>query len=258
MPRERVVPSSAPAHCAGGPHVDGLRPDGNRQATSLSARLVIENRDVLERACGARFVSDIASGTLGASRFRSYLSIERHFVVESARLLAAAALRSPDEGALVEHVYAAHHLLHDQLQYFSEADQRVGAFGPLSEAALDTAAALTVLAREAVASGEYWPPIVLSYATEHMYLTWCEATLSTVDPTTEVGRWVTMHTTTAFRDRVGYLASEVDRATPHDCANQANRLYRDVIEAEIRFHEAPYVEESTSGRTHKDHEEGLT
>lgn len=198
-------------------------------------------------------MSDIGSGTLGVSTFRTYLAIERHFVVESARLLASAALRAPDEETLIQHVYAAHHLVNDQLRYFSETLQRVGDSGPVSERALDTAGALAGLAREAVASGDYWPPIVLSYATEHMYLTWCEATLPAVDPTTEVGRWVAMHTTAAFRDRVGYLAGEVDRATPDDAADQANRLYRDVIKAEIRFHEAPYVDQSTSDRT-KDHE----
>lgn len=248
------MPSSARARCGGRPH-HALRPDGNRQATSLSARLVAENRDLLERACSARLVAEISAGTLDSSRFRSYLCIERHFVVESARLLAAAALRSPDEETLVQHVYAAHHLVHDQLRYFSEAVQRVGALGPVSGAALDMAGALAGLAREAVASGDYWRPIVLSYATEHMYLTWCVATLPAVDSTTEVGRWVAMHTTTAFRNRVGYLASEVDRGTPHDSADQANRLYRDVIMAEIRFHEAPYVEQGTVGHTHEDHED---
>ncbi|WP_162529380.1 hypothetical protein [Segeticoccus rhizosphaerae] len=198
---------------------------------------------------------DIASGTLELSTFRAYLAIERRFVVESARLLAAAALRSPDEETLIQHVYAAHHLVHDQLRYFAETLQRVGDSGPVSTAALATAGGLARLAREVVASGDYWHPIVLSYATEHLYLTWCDATLPAVDPGTEVGRWVAMHTTSSFRGRVKYLASEVDRATPDGAAGQANRLYREVIEAEIRFHEAPYADSGPDGHTDKDHED---
>ncbi len=226
---------------------------------SLSARLVDENRDVLERACTARFMSEIRSGTLTASTFRTYLAIERHFVVESARLLAAAALRSPNEETLIQHVYAAHHLVQDQLRYFSETLRRVGDPGPVPAAGLDMAGALVGLAREVIASGDYWRPIVLSYATEHMYLTWCEATLPAVDPTTEIGRWVAMHTTAAFRNRVSYLADEVDRATPDGVADQANRLYRHVMAAEIRFHEAPYVDQGRAGRTKNEHhEDGLT
>jgi thiaminase/transcriptional activator TenA len=217
--------------------------------------MVDDNHDLLARACTGRFMNDIASGTLELSTFRAYLAIERHFVVESARVLAATALRSPDEESLIQHVYAAHHLVHDQLRYFAETLQRVGDADPVSRAALATADGLARLAREVVASGDYWRPVVLSYATEHLYLTWCDATLPAVDPTTEVGRWVAMHTTSSFRDRVKYLAGEVDRATPDDAASQANRLYRQVIEAEIRFHEAPYADTGPQCRTDEDHED---
>lgn len=247
--------SSDSVLCTDAARNDGSSIDETTHPTSLSARLVDDNRDLLEKACTARFMNEINSGTLSGSTFRTYLAIERHFVVESARLLAAAALRSPSEESLIEHVYAAHHLLHDQLRYFSETLRSVGDASPASQAALDMAGALAALARESIAADDYWRPIVLSYATEHMYLKWCEAALAAVDSTTEVGRWVTMHTTAAFRGRVEYLASEVDRATPNAVADQANRLYRDAIEAEIRFHDAPYVDQSTSHNTNK-HSEG--
>lgn len=200
-------------------------------------------------------MSEIRSGTLAVSTFRTYLAIERRFVVESARLLAAAALNSPDEEALIQHLYAAHHLVHDQLQYFAQTLDRVGDPGPMSDAALHHARALAGLACEVVASGDYWRLVLLSWATEHMYLTWCEATFPAADPTTEVGRWVAMHATAAFRDRVRYLAGEVNRATSDVAADKANRLYRDVLEAEIRFHEAPYVDQRTSDRAPEHHKD---
>lgn len=227
-------------------HNGAVAGDGNDQSTPLSVRLVTDNRDLLERACTARFMAEVRSRALSLPVFRTYLAIERRFVVESARLLAAAALWSPDEPTLIQHVYAANHLVHDQLQYFSETLQRMGDSRPVSEAATDKAGELARLAREVVASGEYWRLVVLSYATENMYLKWCEATLPAVEPTTEIGRWVAMHTTTEFRARVGYLAGELDRSTPDGAVAEANQLYRDVIEAEIGFHEAPYADESTS------------
>lgn len=235
------MPSVNLSRFEGGPPDDRAGSHWNRRSVSVSVRLVDENGDVLQRACTAQFMSDVGSGKLGASTFRTYLAIERHFVVESARLLSAAALRSPNEETLIRHVYAAHGLVHGQLQYFSEAFRRLGDPGPIPAAGLNTAGVLAGLAREVVASGDYWRLMVFSYATEHMYLTWCEATLPAVDLTTEIGRWVAMHTTTAFRERVGYLAREVDRATPDDVVDKANHLYRDVIEAEIRFHQAPYA-----------------
>ena len=209
---------------------------------SLSARLVEDHRELLDRACTARFMTEVRDGTLATSTFRSYLAIERHFVVESARMLAAAALRSQDETALVGHLDAAHDLVHGQLDYFSETLARVGDPGPLSGPALERAGGLAELARRVVASGDYWRLIVLSFTTEHLYLTWCRATLPHVDPGTEAGRWVAMHTTTAFADRVHHLAGEVDRATPPDRADEAGQLYRAVLEAELTFHEAPYLE----------------
>ena len=236
------MPNSSSALRADAPRSGGTRSDENWHMTALSARLVDYNHDLLERACTARFMNEMSTGTLNGSTFRAYLAIERHFVVESARLLAAAALRAPSEESLIQHVYAAHHLVHDQLRYFSETLPPADGAKPVPKAALDMAGALPELAQEVMATGDYWRSIVLSFATEHMYLTWCEVVLPAVDPTTEVGCWVRMHTTSAFRDRVEYLACEVDRATPPDAADQANRLYRKAIEAEIMFHNAPYID----------------
>lgn len=211
------------------------------ETMSLSALLVRDNSSLLERACSARFMTEVRNKTLDVATFRNYLAIERHFVVESARLMAAAALRAPDETALVGHLDAAHDLVHGQLDYFSHALARVGDPGPISEPALEQARGLAELARHVVASGDYWRLIVLSFTTEHLYLTWCQAALPHIDPETEVGRWVAMHTTTTFSDRVRQLAGEVDRVTPPDAADQAGNLYRAVLEAELTFHEAPYL-----------------
>jgi len=214
----------------------------DHETSLLGDELITENRALIEKACSARFMREVRANSISTRHFSQYLLFESRFVMAAARLLAAAVQLAPDDSALINHAGALHDLVTEQRGYFRRAFEKLGEPRPPSPDAVAAAESLDQVARRVRERMRYTEIMVISYATEHLYLTWCTEAQRYVDPHQDSGVWVLMHTADAFVNRVRWLKDEIDSWTPASVNHvELSRLFAATIAAEIEFHESPYL-----------------
>ncbi len=208
----------------------------------LSAALKERNADVWERARTMRFVREVTDDTIDDTVFARYLLFEREFVDTAARLAGAAVREAPSAEALAGHARTLHALVTDQYDYFTRALETTGVpeVGPRAQ---EQASVLTEEVLDAADALGYPAIVTCMYAAESLYENWCGAAVRSPSARGEVADWVHLHTVEPFTTQVRFLEAEIDalEILPETAADLVT-VFGKVLAAEIRFHDAAYVE----------------
>lgn len=209
----------------------------------LRARLREENSESLRRALEMRFVREVANDSIDDSVFARYLVFEREFVHTAARLAGAAVREAPSARALSGHSTALHNLVTEQYDYFTEAIGRFGGTPEVSAAAQEQASTLSEVVLDAADALGYPGIVACMYAAESLYEEWCAAAAETPSARAPIADWIALHAREPFLSQVRFLEREVDELEIlPEIAEETSAAFGRTLEAEIRFHDAAYVD----------------
>ena len=191
-----------------------------------------------------KFTSDMAANTLPEAVFKRYLHCEHAFVRSAITIFSYALAKSPsagDQDRLVSIVYA---LSTEQDKYFQETFRTMGFTDiPLKPSTFKGKASLLRDGAVGIAeSCSFLEILSAMLAAEWMYLTWCKK--AAVGHATGVRKsWIILHVTPSFRDQVNWMihrVNELGMVAPADVQEACAHHFRNMLEWEIAFHDAPY------------------
>ena len=193
-----------------------------------------------------RFFREIATDAIDDRVFARYLRIEYGFVDTAARALGYAVAKAPSFQERRRLGLGLYGLVTDQEQVFVDAFDRMGA--PANERTSlppqGPALPLHTLFLEVAEQEGYEEILACTLAAEWMYLTWCSAADKRPSSRGYIRDWVALHAGGAFAEHVAWVRSEIDTRGPTLTeARQARlgALFEEALQAEIAFHDAPYV-----------------
>lgn len=203
--------------------------------------LIKRNGNLIQRAGHCKFIRQVRTGSLSRDAAWNYVVLEAQFINEATRLIGAAVANAPDDRSLAEHSRAVIDLVEDQRPYLENVAKIIGPADGRIDSVDVPDHSLAGLASRIRYSGDYGYIVTLCFATEVFYLWWCTGALETLVDNTYLSEWVRMHTTVAFRRRVDFLSSEVDRLDVGEYSDyRLSALFEETIEAEVEFHDAVY------------------
>ena len=212
--------------------------------TSLSTKLLEQNRNVWDAMQNHRFVRDIEEDQLEADVFHRYLVYERIFVETAILIFGNAMVRAPHLDQKVWLIGVLHALAGEQIRYFDRSFQalqipRDAIRATLPESVNAFCSEMLGFARD----GGYAEGIAAMLAAEWMYATWCSRAAKRAIGDPELRRWVDLHAAPEFAAQAAWLRGEIDdfgeSASQQDMAS-ISAIFRRALELEIDFHSAPY------------------
>lgn len=221
--------------------------DATREFTSrLQARTATE----WEAAVGHRFVEELFAGTLDDAVLARYLVQDYQFFDPFLRLLGEAITTAPDATVRLRLSRQVGMLATVENGYFEHAFDRLGV-GPedrrqprLTGETRD----LVALMEEAITSHSWARVLAVLVVLEWIYLAWAEHPGHTGEPPRPEHRdWIDLHRGDDFRDWVGFLRDQLDRAEPQDPERAARcaELFGRTVRAEVAFFDSAYRPEPT-------------
>ncbi len=212
---------------------------------ALSDEILKSSTDVWDRMQACRFVADIEADTLDPEAFRRYLVHENMFVETAILIFGYMLVKAPDLETRRRVVRILKALSEDQIAYFHDTFEALG----MTESEwrdLEMPAAVAAFRDGMLATaahGTYAEIVASMFAAEWMYWTWCmRASAGTIsDPL--VREWVELHTGQDFTSQASWLREQLDQAGEHmdePARQRVARLFRNVLELEITFHDASY------------------
>lgn len=203
-----------------------------------SADLVERHAELLDRACGIRFVREATDGTLSAGDLGRYLLVEEAFVLTASRVLGRVVWESTSWSELLPSARSLTNLVTEQRDYFAGVRTR----WPVTDgaAALSRAGALSTVVLAQVAEGGRPAALTGMLAAETMYARWCTAAVAQpADRHPDLQAWLTLHAEPAFLGQVAALQADVDALDTAVVGDaDLDRWFAAVLEAEIVFHDA--------------------
>jgi thiaminase (transcriptional activator TenA) len=193
-----------------------------------------------------RFFREIATDAINDRVFARYLRIEYGFVDTAARALGYAVAKAPSFQERRRLGLGLYGLVTDQEQVFIDAFERMAT--PRNEwaglAPQGLALPLHALFLKVAETEGYEEILACTLAAEWMYLTWCLAANQSPSSRAYIRDWVALHAGGEFAEHVAWVRSEIDARGPTlPEARQAHlgALFEEALQAEIAFHDAPYV-----------------
>jgi thiaminase/transcriptional activator TenA len=193
-----------------------------------------------------RFFREVAMDAINDRVFARYLRIEYGFVDTAARALGYAVAKAPSFQERRRLGLGLYGLVTDQEQVFVNAFERMGA--PANErtsvAPQGFALPLHALFLQVAETEGYEEILACTLAAEWMYLTWCSTADKSPSSPGYIRDWVALHAGGAFAEHVAWVRSEIDTRGPTLTEARQARLgvlFEEALQAEITFHDAPYV-----------------
>ena len=193
-----------------------------------------------------RFFRDVATDAITDRVFARYLRIEYGFVDTAARALGYAVAKAPSFQERRRLGLGLYGLVTDQEKVFVNAFERMGA--PANErtsvAPQGFALPLHALFLQVAETEGYEEILACTLAAEWMYLTWCSTADKSPSSRGYIRDWVALHAGGAFAEHVAWVRSEIDTRGPTLTEARQARLgvlFQEALQAEITFHDAPYV-----------------
>lgn len=211
--------------------------------SSLSERMLDENRTVWDAMQAHRFVRDVEADRLPEDVFHHYLVIEGAFVATAIGIFAQGVIKAPGIRQQRWLIGVLRALAEEQIGYF----ERTYAALEIDPAAYDVKAPQVEAFRagmERIASeGSYLDIVTAMFAAEWMYWHWCRRAAQTPLSDPELKRWVDLHAEDAFAAQAKWLKAEVDAGDA--TLNEAERvrlshLFGHVLQLEVEFHSSAY------------------
>jgi thiaminase (transcriptional activator TenA) len=202
--------------------------------------LVARHADLLDEACGIRFVREAVDGTLADGDFARYLVVEEAFVLTAARVLGRVVWESTGWDDLLPHADSLTNLVTDQRDYFAGLRGRWPVDPASAAAALRDSAVLSEVVLAQADAGGRAAAVAGMFAAETMYARWCATAAATpADRSPDLQAWIDLHTDASFLAQVDALGADIDRLDPAAITDEdLDRWFTGVLSAEITFHEA--------------------
>ena len=214
--------------------------------SSFSERMRAHADRTWNAILGHRFFREVATDAIDNRVFARYLRIEYGFVDTAARALGYAVAKAPSFQERRRLGLGLYGLVTDQEQVFVDAFERMGA--PADERTAlpprGLALPLHALFLKVAETEDYEEILACALAAEWMYLTWCSAASKSPSSRGYIRDWVALHAGGPFAEHVAWVRSEIDSRGPTlTDARQARLgvLFEEALQAEIAFHDAPYV-----------------
>jgi thiaminase/transcriptional activator TenA len=215
-------------------------------ASSFSERMRAQADRTWRAILRHRFFREVATDAISDRVFARYLRIEYGFVDSAARALGYAVAKAPSFHERRRLGLGLYGLVTDQEQVFVDAFERMGA--PANErtslAPQGLALPLHALFLKVAETESYEEILACTLAAEWMYLTWCSTANQTPSSRGYIRDWVGLHAGGAFAEHVAWVRSEIDTRGPALSETRQARLgalFEEALQAEIAFHDAPYV-----------------
>lgn len=200
-----------------------------------------ESEPLWTQAVEHRFVGELFAGTLSDEVMASYL-VQDHRFLDSFLILLGAAIAASDSfearlrlGRFIGMVSG------EENTYFLRAFDALGVSEEQRAAIADTkpTAGFKAIMREAAASGSYAAMLAVLNVAEWLYLDWAVRAPVTPPQNFIHAEWITLHDNPDFRDFVGFLRRELDRAGPGE-AEVSRDFFRRAAALELAFFDAAY------------------
>jgi thiaminase/transcriptional activator TenA len=196
-------------------------------------------------ACGHRFGTEIADGSLDEAVFRRYLVQDYAFIETLATVLGFAVARAPGMAAKKRLTGFLAALTSDENGYFIRAFDAVGvAEGErtapeLAPVTRDFRAAMLAAAE----AGTYEDLLAVIVPAEWIYLTWASEQAEAAPSQLHYREWIELHIDPAFAAFVDWLRSELDCLGPSLTEVRRQEIesrFQHLVELEVAFFEQAY------------------
>lgn len=175
-----------------------------------------ESEPLWAQAVEHRFVGELFAGSVADEVMALYL-VQDHRFLDSFLILLGAAIAASDS--------------FDALGVSAEQRAAIADTKPT--------AGFKAIMREAAASGSYAATLAVLNVAEWLYLDWAIRAPVTLPQNFIHAEWITLHDNPDFRDFVGFLRRELDRAGPGE-AEVSRDFFRRAVALELAFFDAAY------------------
>lgn len=213
--------------------------------SSFTDQLLAQHQDMWQGMQQHRFVLDIERDQLPDSVFNRYLVFEGNFVATAIAIFALGVSKAPDIRQQRWLIGVLNALVDTQIAWF-EAVLAKRAINPN-----DYPDDLPGVNRfrdgmlHVAQQGSYAEIITLMFGAEWMYYHWCLRVSAQTQKDADVRHWVDMHAEAEFHQQALWLKAELDQCALTLNSEEKQRLsdlYRTVLQWEIDFHTAAYLE----------------
>lgn len=213
-------------------------------AETLSAQILRENTQVLDKMLSHRFVEDIKADRLPKDVFERYLVFEGAFVDTAISIFAFAAAKAENIAQKRWLIGVLDALANQQIAYFEKTYADRGIDPADHDCAMPQVAAFRDGMLEIARDGGFLDTVAAMFAAEWMYWTWSKdaARRQISDPLLK--EWVDLHAHPDFAAQALWLKAELDAAG--EGMSKAERsllsgIFGRAQSLEIAFHDAPYL-----------------
>jgi len=199
-----------------------------------------------DAATGCRFVRELSAGSVSPAVMRRYLVQDYQFIDRFVALLGAAIASADGFPARLRLSQFLAMIVSDENTYFTRAFDALGVpaaerQAPVVEPVVRQFQALMAEAAEARGYAEALSVLVVA---EWLYLSWAERHRGALPASFVHAEWITLHDNPFFRDFVGWLRQELDRAAaaldPPALA-RCESLFQRAVALERGFFESLYL-----------------
>lgn len=206
--------------------------------------------ETLRRECAAdwtaavehRFVRELFAGSIADAAMARYLVQDHRFLDAFLTLLGAAIASADRFESRLRFGRFAGMVSGEENDYFLRAFAALGVDEADRAATPDSAptAGFQALMREAAATRSYPAVLAVLNVAEGLYLDWASRAPQPLPERFVHAEWITLHDNAFFRDFVGFLREEFDRAGP-EAADQARDFFRRAVTLERAFFDEVYA-----------------
>jgi thiaminase/transcriptional activator TenA len=209
---------------------------------SLTAKLRAAHAADWEATATHRFVRELCAGTIPTAVMRRYLVQDYQFLDRFVALIGAAIAGADSFAARLRLARFLAMITSDENTYFQRSFDLLGvpAAERRSPALTETTIGFQALMKEAADSRSYPRCLAVLVVFEGLYLDWAERHVGPPPPEFIHAEWITLHRNPFFRDFVGWLRAELDRAGPAEEA-ACDALFGRAVALERRFFDDLYA-----------------
>lgn len=209
----------------------------------LSDQILRENREVLDRMVGHRFVRDIKADRLPKAVFERYLVYEASFVDTAIDIFALATAKAGTISQKRRLISVLDALANEQVAYFERTFEALGIESGRFDLDVPGVRAFRHGMLEIARDGTFLEIVAAMFAAEWMYWTWCSAAAACPISDPFLKQWVDLHADEGFAAQALWLRQQLDEAGEGLSAAERARLsavFDRAQRLEIDFHEAAY------------------
>jgi len=207
----------------------------------FSETLRLASEPLWTQAVRHRFVGELFAGAVPDAVMSSYLVQDHRFLDSFLTLLGAAIATSDSFEARLRFGRFIGMVAGEENTYFLRAFEALGVDEDQRAAIPDTrpTAGFKAIMREAAATRSYAAALSVLNVAEWLYLDWAMQAPDPLPQNFIHAEWITLHDNPDFRDFVGFLRGELDRAGPGE-AEVSRDFFQRAVQLELAFFDAAY------------------